>query len=228
MAARAQRETPRQGWLEAATRITGQLLRSARARDNLRLILNHVDAHNAAELVRVALQTDPEVPMAVLGAAPRAANALIEASRELAAQVAAKPRALVREAGRTLWEQVAVERAGEAVGVWLSVVASAELTTERTEDTEEEEEGTAESAEGAEGGAFLRGLCAATEQQLGKTPLELLAPALLRGLAAVATAAERALDEEGADAAALRDLARGADQILQRCPNLRRLLEEDR
>ena len=253
-----QGEHLQQGWIEAAARILVQLLRSTRTMDNLRLILNNIDPHNTSELVRVALETDPAVPLALLGALPRGANVVVEATRELALYAARKPRALVREAGRGLWQRVRLERAGEAVGLLLSVgigalepeglttertertgdagggtesgLASERLTTARAEHTEgmlgDESQMETDGAEGMEGGAnrFLAGLTAATRQQLGRAPVEVLAPLLLRWIGTLAAETERVLERDGAPAEALRDWVRGVGPILQRNPRLRRQL----
>jgi len=65
-------------------------------------------------------------------------------------------------------------------------------------------------------------MAAATQQQLGRSPLEVLAPLLLDGLAKLATEAEQVLVEDGPRAEALRELARGVERVLARNPELRR------
>ena len=205
-----ERKQPKQGWVEAASRILGQLLRSTRTKDNLRLILNNLDPHNAAELVRVSLQTDPAVPLWLLGALPQVTNIVVEAGRELAAQLARKPRTLVQEAGRGLWQRIHLEHAGEAAGLLTSVLLNATSTTRS--------ESQAESSPGR----FWRGFAAATQQQLGCSPLEALAPLLVDWLGALAGEAEQLLEQDDTRAQAMRDLAQSVRQILERNPELRR------
>ena len=219
---------PRKGWVEAGARILAQLLRTTRFKDNLRLILNNLDPDYAPELVRVALNTDPAVPLAVLGALPRGANIAVEATAQLATEVARKPRTLVREAGRELWQRVNVERAGEAAGVLLSMLIGSQdrAPGHDTDPAAESRPVPSVSSVGSvfnpTDNRFWKGMAAATQQQLGRSPLEVLAPLLLDGLAKLATEAEQVLVEDGPRAEALRELARGVERVLARNPELRR------
>lgn len=108
------------GWIEAAARLLRVTLGSSRAKKALGTVLNHLDPDYAADLVDAALHTDPELPHAVLGALPDAANILIEVAGGLAREAAGRPVALLREALDQLGARLRLHALGEAAGLVLA------------------------------------------------------------------------------------------------------------
>jgi len=124
-------EERKQGWIEAASRLLRVALQSPRARGGLRTVLGYLDPDHAPELVRTALSTDPELPHAVLGALPDAANIVIEVVAALVREACGRPAALVREAVDQLKARVRVRTLGQATGAVLArVVALGQIESE--------------------------------------------------------------------------------------------------
>jgi len=71
----------------AITRITRELLKKPVFKNSLRSILNNIDAENGREFVRTLLWEDTETVLALVGALPSIANAVIKALDELLLQV---------------------------------------------------------------------------------------------------------------------------------------------
>ena len=201
-----------QGWVEAATRIVGALLRSTRYKDSLRVIVNHLDEDSASGLVRVALTTDPALTMALLGATPRAANIVVEATAELAAQLAGKPRALVHEASSSLWQRVRVERAGEAAGSLLALALEGGARNAERGRLARQQHGDGTDPSGI-APRFWTGFSRAIQGQLGCTPLEAVAPLLVRWLEALAAEAARTRAQQDGGSRALEELIRAARKL---------------
>jgi len=206
------------GWIEAAARLLRVTLGSPRAKKALGTVLNHLDPDYAAELVDAALHTDPELPHAVLGALPDAANILIEVAAGLAREVAGRPVALVRGALDDLGARLRLHALGEAAGLVLARAVA--LQRER---------GSAPSLVGP----LLRGLGDGLERE-GLTTVGALSSVGLAGLEAALSGLDRRLAQDpglaremGDASAALTDLlARHPDAVEQViAPLLRPLLE---
>ena len=106
----------RPGWLDAATRVLKQLLRSPRFKADVRSILNQIDPGYAAPLVKTAVWTDPSISMAALAAVPKAANALIRGAAELVDQSERFPPALLANFLRDTLGQVELRTLGRVAG----------------------------------------------------------------------------------------------------------------
>ncbi len=110
------RPADRPGWLDEATVRLRPLLRSARFKNSLRRLLARIDPAYAPELVRTAIWTDPSLPMSLLQALPRAANALLLAGRGLLDQTARLAPALQAAFLRDLLGRIELGLAGELAG----------------------------------------------------------------------------------------------------------------
>jgi hypothetical protein len=111
---------PRQGWLEAASRLLRVTLRSPRAKNSLGVVLRHLDPDYAPQLVETALHTDPELPHAIIGALPDGLNIVIEVFSGLVQDLTQRPTALVREALESLKPRLRVRTLGHALGQGLA------------------------------------------------------------------------------------------------------------
>ncbi len=106
----------RPGWLDTASRVLKQLLRSPRFKADVRSVLNQIDPGYAAGLVKTAVWTDPSISMAALAAVPRAANALILGAEELVAQSERFPPALLANFLRDTLAAVELATLGRVAG----------------------------------------------------------------------------------------------------------------
>ncbi len=97
------------GWFELGGRVARALLSSPRFRARLQRALDGVDPAGAVELVRSLLWTDPEVPMSVLGTAPRLANAGILALGTAAAELSWVSRDMAAKVAADLWDEVQLD-----------------------------------------------------------------------------------------------------------------------
>lgn len=109
----------RPGWVEAGARLLRVTLQAPRVKHGLDTVLGHLDPDFAQELVDAALETDPEVPHAFLGALPDALNVMVEVSGGLVRAVCSRPLPLVREALDRVQSGVRVRRLGQTLGVVL-------------------------------------------------------------------------------------------------------------
>ncbi|HOJ13431.1 MAG TPA: hypothetical protein PLS81_08535 [Deltaproteobacteria bacterium] len=75
------------GFIETQAGLLHDFMSSPPAKDMLRLALKDIDPESGRRLVRTLMTTDPEVPLAVAGSLPRAANLIIKALLELATLV---------------------------------------------------------------------------------------------------------------------------------------------
>lgn len=80
----------RRGLVATTAEILGELLDKPAFKDSLRLFLKNIDPENSPLLVRTLLGRDIEVPLAVTGALPSLANAVLLAACELIVQVREK------------------------------------------------------------------------------------------------------------------------------------------
>jgi hypothetical protein len=76
-------ETTINGFIEAKTGLLHELMSSPPAKDMLRLALKDIDAESGRRFIRTLLTADPEVPFAVMGSLPQAANLIVKALLEL-------------------------------------------------------------------------------------------------------------------------------------------------
>ena len=83
-------EHANRGFIEARANVLGELLDKTAFKDSLRLFLKNIDPETSPHLVRTLLGRDIEVPLAVAGALPALANAVIKAVCELIVQVREK------------------------------------------------------------------------------------------------------------------------------------------
>jgi hypothetical protein len=83
-------ERSNRGFIEARSRILDDLLEKTAFKDSLRHFLKNIDPDSSAELVRILLGKDIEVPLAFAGALPVLANCFIKAGHELIVQVREK------------------------------------------------------------------------------------------------------------------------------------------
>jgi len=104
------------GWLDAAARVSRRLLRSPRFRRDVEIVRDHVDADEAPPLVRTLIWTDPGLALSLVGAAPAAINAAVEAMAEVVTQVEGLPRPAVREFTVDTLERIRARTLGNAAG----------------------------------------------------------------------------------------------------------------
>lgn len=78
------------GIIDSNNRILEEVLGKPAFKEGLRLVLMNIDPQNSPRLVRTILGTDVEVPLAIVGALPALANAVILALDELLLQVREK------------------------------------------------------------------------------------------------------------------------------------------
>ncbi len=78
------------GIIDSNNRILEEVLDKPAFKEGLRLVLMNIDPQNSPRLVRTILGTDVEVPLAIVGALPALANAVILALDELIIQVREK------------------------------------------------------------------------------------------------------------------------------------------
>ena len=97
------------GWLELGERIAAALLSSPRFKARLHRTLEGVDPQGAAGLVKALLWTDPEVPLGLLGVAPRLINAGIMGVGAAVSELSWLSRDMVKEVLQGLWDEVLVE-----------------------------------------------------------------------------------------------------------------------
>lgn len=83
-------ESPSRGFIETKAGVLGELMDKTAFKDGMRLFLKNIDPENSPMLVRTLLARDIEVPLAVVGALPALANAVVKAACELLAQVRGK------------------------------------------------------------------------------------------------------------------------------------------
>jgi hypothetical protein len=196
------------GWIEAASRIVRVLIESGRAQENLQVILGAIDPDSGAKLVQAALGTDPALPLAVLGALPDAANAAIEVTDALIAEVGRHPPELVRGAARALLGSVRFRRLGQGAGRLLGLALR--LT-----------EGAADDAQDL-GAAFAAGADEIVQREAGVPAAAALASVTLAGAEVAVSAVDRALAADRGVAEAVQTLAGGLEQLLDRHPAVRR------
>jgi hypothetical protein len=78
------------GYLKTKSRIMEELLEKTAFKDSLRLFLKNIDPNSGADLVRILLNKDIEVPLAFAGVLPVLVNCFIKAGHELIVQVREK------------------------------------------------------------------------------------------------------------------------------------------
>lgn len=104
------------GWIEAAARLVTAVITSGRAQENLQVILGSIDPDAGSRLVKALLYTDLQLPLAVVGALPDAANVAIEVGTSLIKEVTAHPVMLVDQVVRSLLARVRVRTLGRGAG----------------------------------------------------------------------------------------------------------------
>lgn len=71
------------GLIDERTSFLACLLKRPECKDALRTFLTHIDPESGARLVRTVLETDPEVPFALVSTAPALVNLVVRALLEL-------------------------------------------------------------------------------------------------------------------------------------------------
>ena len=104
-----QMPTQRKGWLELGERISAALLSSPRFKARLHNVLEGIDPAGAVGLVKALLWTDPEVPLGLLGVAPRLVNAGILGVGAAVSELSFLSRDMVKGVMDGLRDEVLVE-----------------------------------------------------------------------------------------------------------------------
>lgn len=100
------------GLIDATDRVTQELLSTPKVKDAIKIIIKSLDPESAPGLVRTLMWKDPDLFLALAGAAPDLINALILGSKEAVEQVDKIPPPLIAELVAKVIDKVD----GEAVG----------------------------------------------------------------------------------------------------------------
>jgi hypothetical protein len=114
---------PAAGIIDAGARILGQLLRSGRLVQSVRIALRHLDPEAAPRLARTLMLGDPVLSLELLSAAPALANSAILGLREALERLGGLPEELVAGLLPRLVSELRAEELGELVAVALSLSA---------------------------------------------------------------------------------------------------------
>jgi hypothetical protein len=110
---------PAAGLIDAGARILGQLLRSPRLVQSVRVALRHLDPEAAPRLVRAAMRGDPVLFLELVSATPALANAGILGLREAVTQLGELPAELTDRLLPRLLGELRAEELGELAALTL-------------------------------------------------------------------------------------------------------------